>query len=156
MKKILFGILFFIMQGFITVGAVNINDLQDTSRYIKQGDSITLDVYIDRNSVVVVRYAPPYYVIQGKIIYVDYPANELWESIEKYYYDYSSKDMKMQNIQLTTYTFNGEQIDLDNFQSNLYYRTPSSVSWGSNGFSCGNILFYLCYNMLFDDNKPTI
>ena len=59
MKKMLLAILFCIIQGVMTVGAVSLNDLQDTSRYIKMDGSMTMDAYIDRNSVTVIRYNPP-------------------------------------------------------------------------------------------------
>lgn len=159
MKKILFGILFFIIQGFITVSAVSINDLQNMSRYIKMEGSITQDVYIDRNSVAVVRYDPPFYIIQGTTIGVYYNDNKILTMKTKFYYDYLLQEIQYQYIQGNEYTFNGDNIATIDFQEKtLRSRMTNmhSAVQGDGESEYANFFFSLCYNMPFYRNEPTI
>ena len=48
------------------------------------------DGYIDINSINVIRYAPPYYVINSSLYLVDYSNNAIAQLNSTYFYDYNN------------------------------------------------------------------
>lgn len=149
MKKIIVSLCWFLMQGFILVGAVSLDDLKDTSRYLKLHSTAMITYYVDKQSPVVIRYDPPYYIIQGKTVLVSYDNNTISEFTEKVYYDYDQQHMQSQTIYQTSYTFKGEYEGSLDYQNPYLFSDPVEMPHNSVGSAIGELYFYLCYNMSF-------
>ena len=67
MKKILLllpGLILILFSAF----AISLSEIQsDPGRYVKVAEGQTTTMYVDSYSIQSLRYAPPYYTIQGKI-----------------------------------------------------------------------------------------
>lgn len=125
-------------------------DLSDTNRYYITDNYSTETHYIDKQSLCVLRYDPPYYIIQGDTVGKYYRDNgRIIRVTTKYYFDYNLKDIKYQNVQFTEYDING------NFLGS--YPTSGIVSYlqeaekDTSDYLTGWFFFFFCYNIPFSD-----
>lgn len=149
MKKLILLICVF-YPIFMTAFCTDI-DLSDQQRYKLMENYSTATYYIDKNSLNVLRYNPPYYIIQGDSISKYYYDNEqILRVTYKFYYDYNFKEIKWQYVLFTEYDKNG------NFLGSYTPTGPISnlkvAEKGSNEYFYGWSFFILCYNIPFSED----
>ena len=89
MIKFLFAIFLILLP--LTTNAISLQEIKDNPSKFKyiyadnKGDG-----YIDINSINVIRYAPPYYVINSSLYLVDYSNNAIAQLNSTYFYDYNN------------------------------------------------------------------
>ena len=75
MKKILLLLLGLILIPF-SAFAISLSEIQsDPGRYVKVAEGQTTTMYVDSYSIQSLRYAPPYYTIQGKRVCQEFCVN---------------------------------------------------------------------------------
>lgn len=95
MKKILLLLLGLILIPF-SAFAISLSEIQsDPGRYVKVAEGQTTTMYVDSYSIQSLRYAPPYYTIQGKIYYVSYTGNCIEKSTVIFNYDYDRSSVNL-------------------------------------------------------------
>jgi len=159
MTKIILCCLFYFVIAYSSVFALKHNydpallaDMQKNPKnYIALGGAGTgLSLYMERNSINVHKYDPPYYIIAFKqVSYNVYPTGKGWakgaeSEIVRYSYDIKNKKMYRENIYY-----------LQNKREKWEYINPQqlSTSGGKSIFTGGEIAFYLAYNICFY-NEP--
>ncbi|MDN0047471.1 hypothetical protein QVN49_10695 [Megasphaera hexanoica] len=147
MKKML--LLLFITLIFIpafNISAITIDDLSNSTRYERINEDMTNNLYIDNNSIQVIRYAPPYYIIQGDYISHDFKTNTICVQTVKLFYDWENKIAKMQFLHGTVYELDGS----------LLFNLPDKydlITLNKNrvGGWIADCFFFYCYRMYFYD-----
>lgn len=144
MKKILLLICLFCSIS-ITAFCADI-DLNNKVRYEKLCDDLTSNVYIDKDSIKVLRNEYPFYSIQGDMItqvFTD-DCNIIRWTI-KYFYDKRTKDVQYQCIYYVCYDQNGNIIDNWVSHDNKLYSVDDSPA---TSLGCMR-LFVICFNKGF-------
>lgn len=126
---------------------------RNPENYILLGGGGTgLSFYLDKNSINVHEYNPPYYIIAfKKVSFYVYPSlNGTGEwlkgaeaDIERYYYDFYNKKMYLERKYLSPV----EKTEWEYIDLKAFNETSGSRSM----FTGGEIAFYLAYNMNFYD-----
>lgn len=142
MKKILLLLLFSILPFSLSLASF----LDNSAAYEKVSSDISSEGYVNKNSWKVIRYDPPYYIIQGDIITNFFDNNSIIYGTYNFYYDLNKQVMKIKVIAIKTYDTNGNLIsDSGNLPLSL-----ENVNSNSNGWVIGNYYFYRAYNVFFD------
>ena len=142
MKKIILFLLFitypiqFIWASF----------LDNSSTYIKLSSSITSEQYINKKSTKVLRYDPPFYIIQGNFILNDFDEDFIYCGTYNFYYDIEKQEMKAKLISTSVYDKAGNLIKSEKV-SHPFIET---VNWDTSLWHFGNAYFFCAYNRFFD------
>lgn len=158
----------FIILGIWMISSVCFAGYQDVyfngdKNYIQVGGSGTNNTnYIDRSSLNVHKYAPPYYIIAiNNIPYVQgVPGMEdhfLWKRMTtyRYMYDYNTHKMYVELFDKNKQPY-WQYLDANFYNKKRYksvklFTTPSATDVY---FARGEIAFALAYNMSFYKNGP--
>ena len=84
------------------------------NRYINTFNSEQFSEYTDLNSVNVVRYYPPYYVIDITVYVIDYFNQHTLAVIERFYYNYDQQTMRLKIIKVADASAEDGTSQLDN------------------------------------------
>ena len=143
MKKILISLFLFL----ITAIPCFANFLSDNpNRYQKLDSTPKATVYVDNDSVSVVRYEPPYYIIQVNDFFVQYDQGIIKRCTDRYFYDY--KKQSIQRQVLDAYTFN----DDGSVREHTGDTTPlMAIPSHTIGWDIANYIFYESYNTFFSN-----
>ena len=102
------------------------------------------NVGIDTNSIKVVRYQPPYYIINVDEYHQNFKDGILGARHAQYFYDYDKREMETKT--LSQYTSDGSS----EFVEDEYYNTDlQPVREGTMAYLVGNYVFYKAYGMYF-------
>ena len=114
--------------------------------FVKVGYNQSVTVYVDTDSIQVVRNVPPYYMIRYREMFKNYQQNtmDIWE--QEVYYDESydaTKPLKYRAIGRTSFDLNGRFIESNHL-------TTMFISW-KNGLSAdaANFVFYKAFHRKF-------
>lgn len=119
----------------------------DTSRYENVGKNMDYTTYLDNQLVESLRYDPPYYILKGRCVYIDYTKNgKIFRITFKIFYDMSQEKAKIQNISLEELSEDGTVLDETYIEE---ISKPSSISEGTNAFWVADYLFYKYYQENF-------
>lgn len=89
MTKLLLLVLFILIP--LTSNAISLNELRNNpTKYKLVYSDSSGDQYVDNDTINVIRYAPPYYVISFTSYLVSYEYNVLSELHNTYFYDYNN------------------------------------------------------------------
>mgnify|MGYP003092334856 FL=1 len=166
MIKIFFYILLMLFP--ITTNAISLQELRDNPTRFKyiyadnRGDG-----YVDISSINVIRYAPPYYVINSSLYLVDYSKSAIAQINSTYFYDYSqnvtstlekSKNkeeftnsilkyagVKHKINSMPTYDFSGNVLSTTPYSGNI--TTPALLS---PAYTAAMFSFYNSYKEYFN------
>lgn len=105
---------------------------------------MTDKTYLDLNSVKVVRYDPPFYVIEGDILVEDYESGKNYLFSEKYFYDYNRRSVKYK----IPYTYLEREGDWVLASTDIDGKLHE-VNIGTQAGNVADALFYWCYKMYF-------
>lgn len=142
MKKILLLLLFSILPFSLSIASF----LDNSDAYEKVSSNISSEGYVNKNSWKVIRYDPPYYIIQGDIISNSFDNNPIVCGTYNFYYDLDKQIMQVKAITIKAYDANGNLISNSG-------NTPfplENVDSNSVGWIIGNYYFYRAYNVFFD------
>ena len=130
---------------------------RNPKNYIALGGAGTgLSLYMDKNSINVHEYNPPYYIIAfKKVSFYVHPSaenNGQWvedaeSSIERYYYDFDNKKMYWEH----KYLYPVEKTEWEYIDP----QKSDSTSGSRAMFAAGEIAFFLAYNMNFYGNPKS-
>lgn len=139
---------------FLVPFHINANIFENNNNYIKVSTSFTGSDYLDKNTINVIRYDPPFYIIECDIYGYNYAYDNYRYSYHKmqFFYNYDAKTMAYKYIRESTsntfdtiYTKNVYKVNQDVHLLKLdksYKELPPFAK-------CGNIAFYLCYGINF-------
>lgn len=102
-------------------------------------------VYLDKSSVNVIRYDPPYYIIDGVFVYIDYSIDRAGLITERYFYDMKLNTIKRQQRKIDFYDLQGNFLSAEEYPD----RSPELLEGYSNGWQLANYLFSLAYEKPF-------
>ena len=89
MTKLLLLVLFILIP--LTSNAISLNELRNNpTKYKLVYSDSSGDQYVDNDTINVIRYAPPYYVISSTSYLISYEYNVLSELHNTYFYDYNN------------------------------------------------------------------
>ena len=170
MIKFLFAIFLILLP--LTTNAISLQEIKDNPSKFKyiyadnKGDG-----YIDINNINVIRYAPPYYVINSSLYLVDYSNNAIAQLNSTYFYDYNNnvsstleksenktdftnKILKYAGVKyrinsMQTYNFDGTAISITPYSESI--TTPTLLS---PAYTAAMFTFYKSYNKYF--NPPAL
>lgn len=133
MKKLL--LLVIMLFAFSSVSAGTITSIQKTE---------TADIGMDLNSIQVVRYNPPFYIIQVTEGQKNYATGKLGAANVQYFYDYKNQTIKTK--WLNSYTSdNGTTFTKDEYtDTSLREVKPQTVA-----YFMANYAFFKAYGMFF-------
>ncbi|WP_127011159.1 hypothetical protein [Veillonella sp. CHU594] len=139
MKKLMY---IFLVICIYMVGA----NYSKAENFVKVGYNQSVTVYVDTDSIQVVRNDPPYYMIRYREMFKNYQQNtmDIWE--QEVYYDESydaTKPLKYRAIGRTSFDLNGRFIESNHL-------TTMFISW-KNGLSAdaANFVFYKAFHRKF-------
>ena len=169
MIRFLFLFLFVFILIPFTSNAISLNELRNNPIKYKLVYSDSLgDQYVNNDSINVIRYAPPYYIIKSTAYLVSYQYNVISELDNTYFYDYSNNvsvllnkthseaefgnqvtkyaGVKYQTNILTIYNYNGELYE-GPVTTNKGPKIPKILS---PAYESAMYSFYKSYNMYFN------
>lgn len=129
--------------GITNVSADQFSD--EPSRYVKTIRSDRYVGYIDKNTLQVLRYDPPYYIIEADIVYILYDRNQIMRTKERNFYDMKTGTMRTLPTYFTMYDMEGNK--LRSFDS----ERTKPVTWkqGEHGWYITDHLFLIEYGKPF-------
>lgn len=173
MKRIfILAIIFFSV--FSSSLAISLNQLRNNPNLYQHVFSDNMeDEYIDKNTVTVVRYNPPYYTINATAYAVNYDTNTITKYDNTYFIDYNrslsrltaqygnNKDtliaqlVNNSGIQwrvsgLTIFNYDGSTKFAYTYLDPMEVKTIQNSKLGSPSFMAGMYVFYKAYNMYFN------
>lgn len=110
MKKIIFSTIIFFLLQCCTIFASFLNN----SNYVKIMSDIEANIYVDSNSTKSIRYEPPYYIIEGKMFYEFFGSPEIFATTNLFYYDYSTRKVRVKELNISAYSSDGTLLKIDN------------------------------------------
>ncbi|WP_304067851.1 hypothetical protein [Megamonas hypermegale] len=123
------------------------------NRYINTFNSEQFSEYTDLNSVNVVRYYPPYYVIDITVYVIDYFNQHTLAVIERFYYNYDQQTMRLKMIKVADASAENGTSQLDNTkpmpETAYTIDTMPIVKKYSSEYLVGEIAFMKAYRMFF-------
>lgn len=138
------SLLFILLLSYTYAGAIDLT--QD--KYVKVYEDMTKAVYLNKESPVVTRYSPPYYIIQGECIIDDFSSNRIYTHISNYFYNYDQQEIATNNTFTTIYYKDGSSETFPvppDYPLNPVIPLPKD----SVGSIIGHMYFYLCYDIPF-------
>ena len=135
------------------------NVFENNNDYIKISSSFTSTSYLNKNTINVIRYDPPFYIIECDTYSYNYAYDNYRYGYNKmqFFYNYDTKTMAYKYIKEsssndfnTIYTKNVYKVNSDVHLLKLdkpYKDLPTFAK-------CGDIAFYLCYGIKFINEKP--
>ena len=117
--------------------------------FVKVGYNQLVTVYVDVDSINVVRNEPPFYVIQYNKLVKDYNKNAIDVWREETHYNESAKtpnSMKQRAIGRVTLDFNGKVIESNQFKTNFYPTFPGI------DLDVGNFIFDNAFHRRFKNH----
>lgn len=136
MKKVL--VMLLVMVGLLAVPNVSL-----AANWVTVNRKIDSEYAIDLDSVRVIRYDPPFYVIEDIERLTKYSGGSI-EGIYRYFYDYDNKEVRRQDIALRdvgdSWTY---AVDVG------AERPPEIAKEGTIGEVLANLAFQKAYNMRF-------
>ena len=152
--------------------AISLDELRNNPIKYKLVYSDSLgDQYVNNDSINVIRYAPPYYIIKSTAYLVDYSNNAIAQLNSTYFYDYNNnvsstleksenkteftnKILKYAGIKyridsMPTYNFDGTAISITPYSESI--TTPALLS---PAYTAAMFTFYKSYNKYF--NPPAL
>lgn len=146
----------FIVALFLTIIPTNCfaNYFTDNpNRYINIDNSEQFSEYADLNSVNVVRYHPPYYVIDITVYVIDYFNQHTLAVIERFYYNYDKQTMRFKFTKIADASAEDGTSQLDNTEPmpETAYTTNTlpTIKKYSSQYFIGEIAFMKAYRMFF-------
>lgn len=116
----------------------------DNRNIVVIAHDVKATVGIDLNSINVIRYEPPYYIINVHEYYKDFSKGLLEARQAQYFFDYNKREIQMKTLK--RYTSDGST----NFEEVESYDTDlQMVPKGTGAYLIGNYLFYKAYGMYF-------
>lgn len=117
----------------------------DSPRYLQVGHDDLTESYLDMNSIQVIRYDPPFYIIQATVVTYDYTTNAAAGYENRFFYNFKSQTVKAQTLSTLLYDEKGlptTQVILENPDVKLCDR------YSVNG-KAADKAFFNCYSMTF-------
>ena len=142
---IAFSILYLFLISCINAEAIDLTQ----NNYVKVDEDMLQAVYINKNSPIVIRYSPPYYIIKAEVIINDFYTNEIYVFEFNYFYDYNRQEMATNTISTTIYDKNGSSYSSETSSMPKLRSDASILPKHSISSTIGDMYFYLCYNMHF-------
>lgn len=116
----------------------------DNRNLVGIAQNMEFNIAIDTNSIKVVRYQPPYYIINVDEYHQNFKDGILGARHAQYFYDYEKQ--KLETKTLSQYTSDGSS----DFVEDEYYNTDlQPVREGTMAYLVGNYVFYKAYGMYF-------
>ena len=142
MKKI-FLLFLILLSGIANASADQYSD--NPSRYVQTIRSDRYVAYIDKDALRVLRYDPPYYVLEADTVYVLYELNQMMRTKERFFYNMDAGTMKSIPMHFTMYDENGKILsDEDSNQVQATVWKPREQGW-----YIADHVFMLEYNLPF-------
>ncbi len=116
----------------------------DDRNIVDVARNMEYNVGIDVNSIKVVRYQPPFYIINVDEYHQNFKDGLLGARHAQYFYDYDKQEIEMKTI--SQYTSDGAS---DFVEDEYYNKDLRPVSRDSIGYLIGNYVFYKAYGMYF-------
>lgn len=137
MKKLVVLLLFVLCIPFAILA-------NDNRNLVGIAQNMEFNIAIDTNSIKVVRYQPPYYIINVDEYHQNFKDGILGARHAQYFYDYEKQ--KLETKTLNQYTSDGSS----DFVEDEYYNTDlQPVREGTMAYLVGNYVFYKAYGMYF-------
>ena len=113
--------------------------------FVKVGYNQLVTVYVDTDSIQVVRNEPPFYVIRYKEMLKNYQQNEISIGEKEAYYDESNTriPIKARTIERVLYDLNGQYIDSYRLDG-IFYRMNDGLNLDQ-----VNFVFYHAFHRKF-------
>jgi len=119
----------------------------NTSQYIPIGSTMDLKEYLDINSVQVIRYDPPYYIIQADAIVKYYTHGTILRITSKYFYNYNTKVIQAQDLSMIACNENGEtQGNVVSANSTVW-----NIRWDNPRYKEADLIFKKAYDIPFNN-----
>lgn len=173
MKKFLSALLISTMIPLSTL-AVSLSELQNSDRYEKISERPYDTIYVEKDTIQSVRYAPPYYTIKCVYYVADFAGDLIFEMPSVFNYNYNRNKQHIFNKVMSTTTGNidkalaqeamidsGMHYEMDNVKSykmdgtfytdlnNFNSYSPKNCEPNSAPYDVANYLFKKCYNETF-------
>lgn len=104
----------------------------------------TVTVYMDMNNIQVIRYEPPYYIIQEQELHKNFGKGLYGTRFVQYFYDYNKQTIKMKYLQ--SYTNDGTHSwNEDEYLDTSIREVPKDTA----AYMIANYAFYKSYGMFF-------
>lgn len=118
---------------------ISISSISNATNYVQIGASSQEELYVDKDSINVVRYQPPYYVIDTSSMVQSYSkGNEVYANL-RFFYNYDTKEMKFQVL-------SDDYHPIRDVDSNKDYVTGEYQK----AYLIGIYTFYNAYNIKFN------
>ena len=116
----------------------------DNRNIVGISKNMEFTIGIDTNSINVIRYDPPYYIISVDEYHQNFSKGLLGARKAQYFYNYKTREMETKTLK--QYTSDGSS----NFTEDEYYNTDlRPVREGTMAYLIGNYVFYKAYGMYF-------
>ena len=116
----------------------------DNRNIVGISHNMEVTVGIDLNSIKVIRYEPPYYVINVTEYHKNFAKGLLGMRESQYFFDYDKQEIQTKTLK--QYTSDGSS----NFVEDEYYNTDlRTAQKDSLAYLIGNYIFYKSYGMYF-------
>lgn len=116
----------------------------DNRNIVVIAHNVKVTVGIDLNSVNVIRYDPPYYVINVFEYYEDYSKGLLGARQAQYFFDYNTREIQRKTLNQYTSDGSTDFEEVEDYDTDL-----QMVSKDTGAYIIGNYLFYKAYGMYF-------
>lgn len=136
MKKLLLTILCVLLCP-LAVNAVN---------YVQISMSIDAALFVDNDSISVIRYAPPYYVIQCDDRIHSFTMGKWAQTTSQYLYDYDNQIIKKRYVSMK------ERTEDSSWSNPIEFTRIDNVSKNQANWLIANYIFYKAYNMYFSQD----
>lgn len=141
-RKLILAFFTLCIMAFSVCSASFLDD--NPNRYVKLDTTPKSTVYVDTSSINVIRYEPPYYVIQVNDYFVNYEYGIIKLCVDQYFYNYSDRTIERKVIDGYAYTSHGTIESHTHDRTGLIDLPDHSVGW-----DIGNYIFHKSYNMYF-------
>lgn len=129
-----------------TFSIVNANPFSENpDRYALINRSEITDVFVDKTSIRVIRYDPPYYIIEADSIFAYYDKRAIDRAIERYFYNMKLKTIKSQTLYFIGYDEMGNEMErVPRTEVKLEEEKKGTVGW-----AVGDYIFAETYGKPF-------
>lgn len=118
--------------------------LDESDAYEKVRSDMSSSTYLNVDALSIQRYEPPFYIIRGEIISYVYTESMAVDFTYDFYYNYSTKTVKMKNVSAKFYNQYGHYLGRKSASDTLSYCSPNSIAG-----MVANRYFSICYGIPF-------
>ena len=156
--------------------AISLSEIQDNpQKYVRISEDAHAASYMDVGTIKSIRYNPPYYTLQCRVILISYNSNRIMDFTNTFNYDYSKNletrylayrsshpsytpdqrfDLAMADVEKESgVTFNTSNRSIYNFDGKFLYDSPQTSAkkamFGSNVYICADLVFKKYYGIDF-------